>query len=377
MDQNFSLMAQSRANYYTAGSPVQFVRVELLKGDVTGEVAVCLTFKNVGTESLTGLVVHFKCKDAAGQVLCEDDFYYEQLNAQPGAVFGSDDAVYVSDTPVSSVEVEQDRAFLNGRGVDLRNYKRVRLNMPRVLPGSISRTLQQRTGNVQLTCVPQDTEYGWFCACGAFHPNEENTTVCSECGGDRAAIKATLTGILEEARQAAERQQQEVNAVANSVAPAPAPQPQAQPAPAATDPRAMANAVQAAITGQQDIPPQSAYEPEQATAAFEPQSNGYADDEDEEAERVRRYAPKGRLFDDEDDEDDEDDGTQMYDTDDLDDDDYDDRKKSKKRGRYADDDESSEDDVMAERIIRLAPPITAIACALIVAVSLVYHFILA
>lgn len=377
MDQNFSLMAQSRANYYTAGSPVQFVRVELLKGDVTGEVAVCLTFKNVGTEPLTGLVVHFKCKDAAGQVLCEDDFYYEQLNAQPGAVFGSDDAVYVSDTPVSSVEVEQDRAFLNGRGVDLRNYKRVRLNMPRVLPGSISRTLQQRTGNVQLTCVPQDTEYGWFCACGAFHPNEENTTVCSECGGDRVAIKATLTGILEEARQAAERQQQEVNAVANSVAPAPAPQPQAQPAPAATDPRAMANAVQAAITGQQDIPPQSAYEPEQATAAFEPQSNGYADDEDEEAERVRRYAPKGRLFDDEDDEDDEDDGTQMYDTDDLDDDDYDDRKKSKKRGRYADDDESSEDDVMAERIIRLAPPITAIACALIVAVSLVYHFILA
>ena len=152
MDQNFSLMAQSRANYYTAGSPVQFVRVELLKGDVTGEVAVCLTFKNVGTEPLTGLVVHFKCKDAAGQVLCEDDFYYEQLNAQPGAVFGSDDAVYVSDTPVSSVEVEQDRAFLNGRGVDLRNYKRVRLNMPRVLPGSISRTLQQRTGNVQLTC---------------------------------------------------------------------------------------------------------------------------------------------------------------------------------------------------------------------------------
>ena len=374
MDQNFSLMAQSRANYYTAGSPVQFVRVELLKGDVTGEVAVCLTFKNVGTEPLTGLVVHFKCKDAAGQVLCEDDFYYEQLNAQPGAVFGSDDAVYVSDTPVSSVEVEQDRAFLNGRGVDLRNYKRVRLNMPRVLPGSISRTLQQRTGNVQLTCVPQDTEYGWFCACGAFHPNEENTTVCSECGGDRAAIKATLTGILEEARQAAERQQQEVNAVANSVAPAPAPQPQAQPAPAAPDPRAMANAVQAAITGQQDIPPQSAYEPEQATAAFEPQSNGYADDEDEEAERVRRYAPKGRLFDD---EDDEDDGTQMYDTDDLDDDDYDDHKKSKKRGRYADDDESSEDDVMAERIIRLAPPITAIACALIVAVSLVYHFILA
>jgi len=115
MDQNFFLMAQSRANYYTAGSPVQFVRVELLKGDVTGEVAVCLTFKNVGTEPLTGFIIHFKCKDASGQILCEDDFYYEQLNVQPGELFGADDAVFVSDTPVSSVEIEQDRAFLNGK----------------------------------------------------------------------------------------------------------------------------------------------------------------------------------------------------------------------------------------------------------------------
>lgn len=220
MDQNFSLMAQSRANYYTAGSPVQFVRVELLKGDVTGEVAVCLTFKNVGTEPLTGFIIHFKCKDASGQILCEDDFYYEQLNVQPGELFGADDAVFVSDTPVSSVEIEQDRAFLNGRGVDLRNYKRVRLQPPRVLPGSIARTLQTRTNNKMLTCVPQDTENGWFCACGAFHPNEEAVSVCSECGGDRAYIKATLTRILEEARQTAEQQQREINAVANGVDPA-------------------------------------------------------------------------------------------------------------------------------------------------------------
>ena len=49
----------------------------------------------------------------------------------------------------------------------------------------------------------------------------------------------------------------------------------------------------------------------------------------------------------------------------------------KKRGRYADDDEVSEDDEMAERIIHWAPPITAIVCALIIAVSLVYHFVLA
>lgn len=360
MDQNFSLMAQSRANYYTAGSPVQFVRVELLKGDVTGEVAVCLTFKNVGTEPLTGLVVHFKCKDAAGQVLCEDDFYYEQLDAQPGDVFGSDDAVYVSDTPVSSVEVEQDRAFLNGRGVDLRGYKRVRLQMPRVLPGSIAKTLQQRTGNSQLICVPQDTEYGWFCACGAFHPNEENCTSCSECGGDRAGIKATLTQILEDARRAAERQQQEINAVADNVAPQRAP---------ASNPAATAAAAQAAINQAEEEP--YADEP---TAAYDPR--GYASqEEDAEMERVKRYAPRGRLF--EDDEDD-DEGTQMYDTDELDyDDEYDDEPRGKKRGRYADEEEASEDDIMAERIIHWAPPITAIVCALIIAVSLVYHFVIA
>lgn len=353
MDQNFSLMAQSRANYYTAGSPVQFVRVELLKGDVTGEVAVCLTFKNVGTEPLTGLVVHFKCKDAAGQILCEDDFYYEDLNAQPGDLFGSDDAVFVSDTPVSSVETEQDRAFLNGRGVNLRDYKRVRLPQPRVLPGSIAKILQSRTGNPQLTCVPQDTEYGWFCACGAFHPNEENAQVCSECGGDRAYIKASLTSILEEARRAAEQQQQELNAVASAAA---APQPQ-QSSAAAT-----AAAAQAAIANEED-------EIEEPTAQFNPS----AEATNAEMARVRQYAPNGRLFDD-DAEDDEDEGTRMFDTDDEDE--YDEEPKTR-RGRYVDDDEETEDDAMAERIIRWAPPITAVVCALIVAVSLIYYFVIA
>lgn len=351
MDQNFSLMAQSRANYYTAGSPVQFVRVELLKGDVTGEVAVCLTFKNVGTEPLTGLVVHFKCKDAAGQILCEDDFYYEDLNAQPGDLFGSDDAVFVSDTPVSSVETELDRAFLNGRGVNLRDYKRVRLPQPRILPGSIAKILQARTGNPQLICVPQDTEYGWFCACGAFHPNEEAAQVCSECGGDRAYIKASLTSILEEARRAAEQQQEELNAVANAAAPQPR-----------NTAAATAAAAQAAIAGEED-------EVDEPTAQFNPS----ADATNAEMARVRKYAPNGRLFED-DAEDDEDEGTRMFDTDDEDE--YDEEPKSR-RGRYVDEDEESEDDVMAERIIRWAPPITAVVCALIVAVSLIYYFVIA
>ena len=345
MDQNFSLMAQSRANYYTAGSPVQFVRVELLKGELNGEVAVCLTFKNVGTEPLTGLVIHFKCKDPAGQALYEDDFYYEDLNVQPGEIFGSDDAVYVSNTPVSSVEIEQDRVFLNGHGVDLRGYKRVRLQTPRMLPKSIAQQLQSRAGNTALICVPQDTDKGWFCACGAFHPNEENAQVCSECGGDRTNIKAALTGILEEARQAAERQQQEINAVAGTVTP-PAPAP-----------------VQA--------PPIEDEPVDEPTRPIPEEDNA-------ELDRVRKYSRKAMLYDDEDD--DEDEGTQMFDaSEDTDELDYEDdrRGRKKQRGRYADDDEESGDDLVAERIIRWAPPITAIVCAVIIAVALIYHFVIA
>mgnify|MGYP003163741836 CR=1 FL=1 len=46
MEENFNPVARTRANYYTPGSPVQFVCVELLKGELSGENAVCLTFKN-------------------------------------------------------------------------------------------------------------------------------------------------------------------------------------------------------------------------------------------------------------------------------------------------------------------------------------------
>ena len=42
MEENFEPVARTRANYYTPGSPVQFVCVELLRGDVSGENAVCL-----------------------------------------------------------------------------------------------------------------------------------------------------------------------------------------------------------------------------------------------------------------------------------------------------------------------------------------------
>ena len=100
------------------------------------------------------------------------------------------------------------------------------------------------------------------------------------------------------------------------------------------------------------------------------------EDEDDEAtnaemDRVRRYVPQGHLFADEEDEEDE--HTRMFDDEEEESDDD----EEPRRGRYADDDEESEDDVMAERIIHWAPPITAVVCALIIAVSLIYHFVIA
>ena len=92
MEENFEPVARTRANYYTPGSPVQFVCVELLKGEVSGEHAVCLTFKNISRVTLTALEIHFKCKGVDGVILCEDEFEYRDLTAKPGettAIIGS------------------------------------------------------------------------------------------------------------------------------------------------------------------------------------------------------------------------------------------------------------------------------------------------
>ena len=100
MEENFNPVAQTRANYYTPGSPVQFVCVELLKGDVSGEHAVCLTFKNISRVTLTALEIHFKCKGVDGVILCEDKFEYRDLQVKPGELFGQDDAVFITARPL-------------------------------------------------------------------------------------------------------------------------------------------------------------------------------------------------------------------------------------------------------------------------------------
>ena len=179
MEENFEPVARTRANYYTPGSPVQFVCVELLKGDVSGEHAVCLTFKNISKVTLTALEIHFKCKGVDGVILCEDRFEYRDLEVKPGELFGMDDAVFVTAKAITSVDVSLCNVYNGKRVVHLDGIKRVRLPAPKRLSAELEKALETRMNRQELKYQPQVFENGWYCACGAFHPKEEDTVYLS------------------------------------------------------------------------------------------------------------------------------------------------------------------------------------------------------
>ena len=206
MEENFDLVARTRANYYTPGSPVQFVCVELLKGDVSGEHAVCLTFKNISRVNLTALEIHFKCKGVDGVILCEDQFEYRDLNVKPGEQFGQDDAVFVTAKAITSVDVSLCSVYNGKRVVKLDGIKRIRLPAPRRLTPELEKALEARMNRTGLKYQPQVFENGWYCACGAFHPKEEDTVYCTECGCDRILLQNALNNLLQPERPAAEEE---------------------------------------------------------------------------------------------------------------------------------------------------------------------------
>ena len=197
MEENFNPVARTRANYYTPGSPVQFVCVELLKGDVSGEHAVCLTFKNISKVTLTALEIHFKCKGVDGVILCEDRFEYRDLEVKPGELFGMDDAVFVTSKAITSVDVSLCNVYNGKRVVHLDGIKRVRLPAPKRLSAELEKALETRMNRPELKYQPQVFENGWYCACGAFHPKEEDTVYCSECGCDRILLQNALNTLLQ------------------------------------------------------------------------------------------------------------------------------------------------------------------------------------
>ena len=197
MEENFNPVARTRANYYTPGSPVQFVCVELLKGDVSGEHAVCLTFKNISRVTLTALEIHFKCKGVDGVILCEDKFEYRDLQVKPGELFGQDDAVFITAKAITSVDVTLCNVYNGKRVVHLDGIKRVRLPAPKRLSAELEKALETRMNRPELKYQPQVFENGWYCACGAFHPKEEDTVYCSECGCDRILLQNALNTLLQ------------------------------------------------------------------------------------------------------------------------------------------------------------------------------------
>lgn len=225
MEENFTLVAQTRANYYTPGSPVQFVCVELLRGEHSGEHAVCLTFKNISRVVLTALEVHFKCKGVDGVILCEDEFEYCDLEVQPGESFGMDDAVFVTPQAITSVDVSLRSVYNGKRVVHLDEIKRVRLPAPKRLGAELQAALEARMNRKGMKYLPQVLDNGgWYCACGAFHPKEEDTVYCSECGCDRILLQNALNSLLQPAAPApgdSEPQAEEPTRIASRPAPQP------------------------------------------------------------------------------------------------------------------------------------------------------------
>ena len=197
MEEKFSPVAQTRANYYTPTSPVQFVRVELLRGEQSKENAVCLTYKNISQVVVTGLDVIFKCKGSDGSVLFEGGFQYSDIEVKPGELFGQDDAVFITDKPIASVDVVLKNAYNGERLVRLDGIKRVRLPGPRRLTPELQAALEERMGKKGLRYAPQVLDSGWYCSCGAFHPNEEDTGYCSECRSDRILLQNALNTLMQ------------------------------------------------------------------------------------------------------------------------------------------------------------------------------------
>ena len=83
------------------------------------------------------------------------------------------------------------------RVVHLDGIKRVRLPAPKRLSAELEKALETRMNRPELKYQPQVFENGWYCACGAFHPKEEDTVYCSECGCDRILLQNALNTLLQ------------------------------------------------------------------------------------------------------------------------------------------------------------------------------------
>lgn len=187
MKQQFEQVVSVKSNYYTQGSPVQFVKLELLRNSDSGEIAVCFTFQNVTESPLQDLVVRFKCRDSSGSVACEEEFCYEGT-LEPGEKFGGSQAVYLTTRRLSKADVHLLHVRdASGHLMDLSACPRVRLPQQPVLSEELRARLCQKTHNPQLQYEPVVVDGGWLCGCGAFHAGDG--VYCPACGADRILVQ--------------------------------------------------------------------------------------------------------------------------------------------------------------------------------------------
>ncbi|MEG0167691.1 MAG: hypothetical protein RR709_07460 [Ruthenibacterium sp.] len=207
----FTPIAQSRARYYCKGSPVQFVQVELLRMEDTGSVVVTLTFKNVHNRTLTAFTAHFRCKNAQGAILMEDDFLYDALSVGEGQSFGADDAVFVSDEPLGSVEVNLVSVEYDGdKTHSLLQCPPVPLAQQQQLPAAITARVNTALQFDSAHFLPSNEPDGWQCTCGAFNYNAgRGAVVCSECGAEKNTLFAAIRAAAKAAAAAKSVQTQE------------------------------------------------------------------------------------------------------------------------------------------------------------------------
>ncbi|MFQ8832896.1 MAG: hypothetical protein ACLR7U_08490 [Ruthenibacterium lactatiformans] len=200
MSQKFTPLAQSRASYYCKGSPVHFVMVELFRMEGTGATVVTLTFKNLFSRPLVSFTAYFRCKNKYGEVVVEDSFTYDNVYAWDGECFGFDDAVFVSDEPLGSVEVRLGSVtYDDGAPHDLRRCPAVALPALRPLPQRERAAVCRALAGCGL--LPEEAADGWRCTCGAFITTRAAASVCSECGVEKVLMQAAVRDAQSAQRQ--------------------------------------------------------------------------------------------------------------------------------------------------------------------------------
>ena len=194
MSETFTPLAQSRASYYCKGSPVHFVQVELFRMDSTGSTVVTLTFKNFYSRPIQSFVAHYRCKNRQGEVIGEEDFSYENVDACNGEIFGYDDAVFVCDEPLGSVEVKLVAVtYDDGILHSLKRCTPVALPKLRPLPANERASVRAALGNPEISYYTEEAEDGWRCGCGGFNYTVgQGKRICSECGADKGILIAAI-----------------------------------------------------------------------------------------------------------------------------------------------------------------------------------------